>query len=725
MAKRLASFLFSFGLALGLLGFCTGAFSLWSEHGPLLAGSFSHTAVVALICIFIALTLLRFRVRELKLNLDGFGALPLMLFVSDWLTRGYNFFQGPLIRGEILLFSAIALVWFIPLRQRLSAMVALGAILIGASSFLIASHGRTLFSDDHATFIYRLSLLKDNFPDIPHYYPLWNAGLDARDFFATGALNIFLLASPLVYFYRVWDVYNAIVALVLFGLLPISVYYAARVECLSRRAASVAVILSLTSGLIWYRWGLKYGTLGFITTAAILPAVLALAFKIVDPSRNIKRAEAVIFVAASSLMLFWTPSALVLVPVFCYGIMYCRSVFAQKYIIWIVAGLLALNIPWMALFWSASNVGNFLKAEKPSHEVSTEETGPQTEQVAFRHRRSGFDLSKSLKVIRETAVSTNPLLWVWLIPGIFLLSTHSRRLFCVEAVWLIFLGSVLVPIKPQLEFDRMLLMLCLVGTIPCAAALDRYFEGTEKWATRLLPALSGGFLLCGPFVGGSVILNRSVEQYYFADTIVPDLAASIEQNAENGRALFAGFVLHEFSGGHIAPLTILSKTPLIASSPFHNLWRYTDAIPESFRERGKEGIDEFLDLMNVSLVVAHERTWRDYFLGRPEDFEVIWKEKGVLLFQRKKFVSSWFLSGQGEVLEQDSSGVTIRLHSAEALLKFRFFPFLKAPGCNISGKEVAPEVTLVQLTNCVPGEVVRLESIGPVRRLIGEAKLPW
>src|SRR5690606_34615165 len=106
-------------------------------------------------------------------------------------------FQGPSIRGELLLSALIAVVL---LQRRLFfTVLPWGVLLSGAFCwyfFLQEAGAELLFSDDHSTFVYRLTILRDTFPYIPFYNPQWNAGLDARDSFATGVLNLFFLSMP-------------------------------------------------------------------------------------------------------------------------------------------------------------------------------------------------------------------------------------------------------------------------------------------------------------------------------------------------------------------------------------------------------------------------------------------------------------------------------------------------------------------------------------------------
>jgi tetratricopeptide (TPR) repeat protein len=87
--------------------------------------------------------------------------------------------------------------------SRIGAERALRAVAIATIALCSASliaPGGLLFSDDHPSFFYRLSQLHDFFPHIPFYNPMWNGGVEAREFFPSGSLGIYLLFAPLLHF---------------------------------------------------------------------------------------------------------------------------------------------------------------------------------------------------------------------------------------------------------------------------------------------------------------------------------------------------------------------------------------------------------------------------------------------------------------------------------------------------------------------------------------------
>lgn len=719
----LSPLLLSVGATIVLFGVLSGRSYLWSASGAVLLPSGSYALVPGFFLIGAGLALARRMGVSPTLLPMGFVFGLLLVFFSDYICRSYSFFPGPTIRGEIILVGILATLAlrFYP-GTAIATFPAISAFVL-AYLFFHESDGRLIFSDDHATFFYRLTLLRETFPNIPFYLPLWNGGLDARDFFATGALNVYLLFAPLIHWFPLENVYNLIVVAISFIILPLSVFVAARIERLGPVPAALASTLALSSGLVWYRWAFKYGTMGFATSAALLPLTYALVSKLLREDGKISRLEVVLSFLVITLTLFWSLSGIVFIPALLAFLLQCRTMLRSSTVRKLAALLMIFNIPWIILFLSVSNVGGFLTSEKKSPEVSTEKLMPPEVQGQreYRHRSSSLNLKKSLKVLKEGMLSTNPLIPFLVIPGIVLLSAGSRVLFGSTLLWLLFLGTVAVPLKPQLELDRMLLLASILGCIPAGMALHHIITsyGTHRLSLIQTPliALTSGFLFLGPFVTGSVIQNRSLEQYSFADDTVLALRSAISKHIGAGRALFSGCVLHEWSAGHLAPLALWTGSPLIASSHVHDLWRYRDVIPGEFLARGDSGILDFLNLNNVSLVIAHDPAWREYFVARPAYFERVDQVGRFSFFTRKQYSPTYLLEGEGRVVSQGIDHIEIIPQTPALTIKFRYFPFLVSSTCTIVPKQVSQTIALIGLTGCKPGEAITIRSLSPLSRV--------
>jgi hypothetical protein len=232
----------------------------------------------------------------------------------------------------------------------------------------------------------------------------------------------------------------------------------------------------------------------------------------------------------------------------------------------------------------------------------------------------------------------------------------------------------------------------------------------------------GAFILIGPFSVSGILHNRSYDHFYFAEPVVQQLSEAIQQHSRGGRALFTGCVMHELSGGHLAPLSIWSQTPLVASSYAHNIWKYEQPIPKSYLIRDERGIRDFFDHMNATLVLAHEPEYRQRLASQPELYEERWRGGRFVLFERLTYESSYVLTGEVSSLSQNHNSVTVVPESASIVLKFRYFPFLTtdSESCSVRPYRVAPELELLELYGCRPKQQVTIRSISPLQRFMGE-----
>lgn len=710
--------LLSLAALLTLLGLSGGSWYLWSSSQPALIPSGKYVVMLAVGVGIVGLLGLKRRPSLKDFASPGIWALGLVaVFFSSWLCRPYSFFQGPEFRRELAVATAAALaISFMSWKRVLIALPVVTSIW-GIWTFLDQSGGALLFVDDHAMFIFRLKLLKENFPSIPFWSPLWNAGIDARDFFATGALNAFLIASPLVYLFPVESVYNIIIAAFLFVVVPLSSYLAARVLNAERVVASLAATLAMSSSLFWYRWALKYGTVGFIVSTSLMPLVVALYLRFISTPAPRWR-DIALLAASSTLMLLWSPSGIALLPLALFAIPKLPLIITSRRHLLTLLLIICLNVPWMTMMWKVSGVGRFLdsNAKKEITQTSQVEQGS----ITYRHRTEGVSFKKSLKHWQEASGSAHPLVVILVIPAILALAQPYRRVYGTTCVWLLLLGTVGVSLKPQLELDRMLVIGGLLASYPMASLIAQIFSQSARGAApRLTTALVGGFLLASPCAIHKMLTNQLFDKYSFAGPEVQRLSDSIATLSKGGRGLFTGCVLHQLSDGHLAPLPLWSNTPLIASSYAHNIWKYEQPIPESFLQRREEGIPRFFDLMNVTVVLAHEPDWRTYLLERPNLYTEKERHRDFIIFERNGYTSSYALEGAIADFSQDSNSATFTPLSSRVVLKYRYFPFLEsAAGCVIAPYPVAPDLSLVELSDCPVGARVTLKSVTPARRLL-------
>jgi hypothetical protein len=724
-------------LLLVILGLTTGTLRLWDLTGIELLPAGRYILGVALVSGLLSLAFFardrRPPSRE-ELADPRVWALGLVaLFISDWICRPYAFFQGPTIRGELILGALCSYALFKGRWRGLLVFLPVASSILLFHTFISVSKGALLISDDHAMFLFRLRLLKQNFPFIPFWSPLWNAGLDARDFFATGALNAFFLASPLLYIFDVERVYNVVVALFLWVLTPACTYAGARLVRFTRLESAAAATLVMCTGLTWYRWALTYGTMGFVVSSALLPLVTGLSVRFVSEEEPRTR-DLALLVTTVTLMLLWSLSGVALIPIAAVAVPYAiRILRSRKHLLTIVL-IVAINLPWMLMLWKVSSVGRFLNSDTTtvaahhnveaasiSQPVSAADNPEIPQGSTFRHKKGELSIRKSIDAWQESAGSLNPLIVILAIPSLVSLSGLTRRTFGLLTGWLVLLGTVGVSLKPQLELDRMIVMGAVVACIPIGRfIIDLFRNARLGHSYAVASSLVGAFVLIGPLAVSSILHNRSFDHFNFAEPVVRELGDAIKQHARGGRAVFTGCVMHELSGGHLAPLALWSETPLVASSYAHNIWKYEQPIPKSYLSRQEEGIREFFDHMNATLVLAHEPENRKYLTSHPELYAERWRGGRFTLFERLGYDSSYVLEGQVSALSQNDNSVTLVPESDRVILKFRYFPFLTTAeqSCSILPHRVAPEIEFIELNNCPPGKQVTIQSVGSLDRLL-------
>ncbi len=727
-------------LLLALIALSTGTLRLWDLNGPELIPAGRYAMGIA---ILTGVTYLLFSIRKRKFPSREELSEPrvwmlglLVLFVTDWICRPYAFFQGPSIRGELILLAIVAYVFLKRQSYAVMPLAAVATALFLFSTFIWLSRGRVLISDDHAMFLFRLRLLKENFPSIPFWSPLWNAGFDARDFFATGALNAFLIASPLVYLFDIEKVYNIIVAIFIWLLTPACTYSAARMLHRPREESAVAALLVMCTGLTWYRWALTYGTMGFLVSTALFPLAVGLSLRFIsDEAPRIR--DLILLVVVVTLMLLWSLSGIALAPLVIVALPYASRILRSRRHILTILVVIAINLPWVLMLWKVSSVSRFLSSDAKVETSVQVESNPRATSEAsqatlsqgstFRHKKGELSIRKSLDAWQQSAGALNPLILVFAIPALISLHGLLRRGFAAVTTWLVLLGTVGVSLKPQLELDRMIVMAAVIVCIPVGQFLMNLFRLSHHSRSHAFASsIAGAFLFTGPLSTSAILHNRSFDHFHFAEASVDELSEVIKRNAQGGRALFTGCVMHELSGGHLAPLALWSETPLVASSYAHNIWRYEQPVPKSYLSLGEQGIQDFFDDMNVTLVLAHEPEHRRELASRPSRYTELWRGGRFVLFERLGYKASYVLEGQTSSLIQDHNSVSLTPESTRVVLKFRYFPFLTTdiPECSIRPYPAAPELDLIELTGCPLGKQVTIQSITPKERLFGGAHSP-
>ncbi len=661
-------FLSSLGIFLIITSLIFGSFHIQIPFFIHLLGSTKITFGVGALLLLLGRDL---SIKTLKLLVPLSIAL---LGISHLATHRFFFLQSSPYRWNYLaaLVVGFILARFIGLKKSVVLLLAL-SILAPLSGFFITSEGRLLFSDDHPSFLYRLLLLWEEFPSIPFYSPQWNGGYDAREFFPSGSLAPFFIGFPLFLLLGVKESYNLIASFLVFVLPSLSVYFASRKLGQSKYASSFSAIVAGSSSSVWFTWGLTYGTLGFLVSASLAPWCYSFA-------ASYNRSSKILGILIFSLTLFWPLGGVIVLP--------ALLLLIKKRAFLFLLILSAIHLTWIPIFLSASKVGSFVQAE------NTERKKPSLAETP-------------LETFRDTFEKANPLI---LFIGSALII--RKKFLSLAALYLLILGVGGPVIKPHLEFDRMLIVFFLTLSIPLGALLASIRGLAQEGLLLTILTLS-------IFQITKISINKTPIIFHFEGSESKFVISEMERLKPTGRVLFAGFTLHELSGGHVALLPELTGAQMMASRYQHDTWKYQDIVPVSYRERGSKGINEYLELYNVEYIITHDDFWGKWYQKRNAEYLKMSEEKKFKIFRRLKFNSNWALEGEVSEVKQNRNSIELIPLSADVTIRFNYFPFLESSNCTIEGKNLGSEMNFIRLNNCPIGKKIVIKSLSPFNRILG------
>lgn len=418
----------------------------------------------------------------------------------------------------------------------------------------------------------------------------------------------------------------------------------------------------------------------------------------------------------SSLGLFWPLGIALYLPLILIALIKFRTVFEKsrrRKILALLFACGAIHSLWVFTSIRESRVFDFLqlKALPGVHGVQSagnakaESLAAQTSATNKPKPIISKKIAKSVKSLNESLKKTNPLFIFLLLPALYYLGRDKRvQLIALHLVWVIFLQLLGDTFKPQLELKRMVIPASYLMLVIAAIYLNQSLEnknllGWNKLTLAALRVIPLGFVFLSVIIPANAYSNRAYFHFKLADDAVQNLAQAIETHGGKGRTFFAGFILHELcsssfasqDGGHIAPLAAFTSKDLYASDFYHSKWTAVDPIPQSFRDRGPEGIESFLDLIYATAVVSHNSIWAKYFLAQP-NYKQVFEAGRFRLFVRTPKTTSYLVIGAGEVKSNDS-GISFTPRSISSILRYRFHPRLKP---NIAGVRLSPAPGFVE-----------------------------
>lgn len=620
----------------------------------------------------------RFTDRYLKITPPHVAlAVVVAVLLSDVTTRGFTFpgYESTLLNLGVVLLTLLLSKWV----NRLDVVLVPIALCLLAATFINHLGAELIITDDHPSFYYRLLQLKEHFPNIPFYNTEWNAGVEARDFFPTGVFSPFAAFISYAQVMSTEQAYNMTVLSAVLVLPALVIFCAAWMIGIN---PLLPALFAMAHNLLWLRYGLSYGTLGFLFSASFLPLLYAVCINInrlLTPLGFLIAIVAVILAPSSPLTLMMSAPAFAVLAYF-----FFKESWALKWRIASLAVLAALlHIPWALIFVEASRVVSFVQSTggKPI-------SGPTMN-------------ASTLEYLRDCFNSYNVTLAILVLFHLFYGRSVKDRLYQLFVVFLFLLAVFGHHVAPKLELERSLVVLSLFSTLSVGLLFNTPSRGRALLVGLAVLGIYGSFL---------TFSGRGIEKYAPKNEKLDQLVRAIGEHTKEGRAMIAGFTLHEFGGGHVAPLPKWAGVPMIASRFQHDRWQFEDVIPDSFRLRGKNGVVEFLKLQGVTTIITHDLFWRHWFAQRKKMFTQVYRMGRWRIYTFNSAEPSFFLQGSGEIkVEKDS--LHVRLDTPDAVIKFNYLPILTSDNCKLE-PYTQGEVTFIKISQCATTEWAHLKLKG-------------
>ncbi len=581
---------------------------------------------------------------------------PLILILSNHQFSGKTFFAHYFYIAELVLFISLLMICKPDLKKVTPVVLVIGLIGISYNFFFLLKD-TIIFSDDLPSFLYRAIILREANPIFPSWDPFWNGGTLTTGIYASAALTLLPFSS----FIDTFLSFNTIVWFIVV-VLPIGVSVVA-LRLLGVSSVSFGIILTLASSTIYYRWALKYGTLGYVLSShATLLALLVLT-KIISSENSAKYKaifNALVFVAA-----FWPLNLLNLLIPLMFGILNRKIIFKDLTILSTI-----LLIPFGLTFFGLSHSEKFL-----TWLSSPIDSGLPT-------------VPQSLKELtRETLLNFNPVITFI---GIFSLIKSNISLQ-VSALNYFLVTFLLGFYFPKLELVRVSGHFAMFLGIIVAAKYTKFIERLRGVPNYFLISL----VTVGIIQSAGIFSNQSFEKFALLEKPYKRFI-DWAKNQSHCKFMFLGHILHNFSGGHIYPLPFFTGKEFWSAYPFHSSWRPREIVPESAKT-SKLVLAQFLDFLEVKYVITDRRFWKRKLSRK---FKRVYQFDNFSVYLIKPLNKRKYEPSLNSIRFQLDSNTT------NLLIPYIYSKILKVKGCDGLSFKNLWGYNFIVLKNCQAGEVI-------------------
>ena len=580
-------------------------------------------------------------------------------FFLDWIGPGPTL-PVPLwgVCAWLVVVVAVVLTWRPGIvRWAIPTMLFLGVAWAGYR-FDVGTNGATLYRDDHASFLYRIWVFTQCFPEIRNYLPYWNAGVVDTAGLSSGIHGLCQIWWPLLLWFPVEQVYNGILSCTFLVLVPLFTLLALRACGLDWHECAVGGILSVGVSQHFFLWLLHYGTPG----ASLTMASLAFVTPLLLGATWLKRPGAALGVAlvpAAYLTVHWPPGALLMILLGLGVIFSWKRWTVQRWVFYATCGaavlLLFLRPICVLLFWDDTLAINVTSTDANAVSVW-----------------SSAGMLEAWNLLRAHVVEFNPLLIFLGLAGLVLAAPRPVRIFFAPIVVGMMLLTAFGPeLQPRLQLSRMAIPLAFVLVTPASVVASRLLRDRHP-ATAVPRALVLVLLAATLWNSARLYGNEGRAKYTTFDQCGETIVNWIKGlEPRDGRVLFAGSTVHGICCGHVAYLPILTGREMMACDYFHFPPYSVDyEYPPYAYLKDADTIFRFFDMNNVTHVITFRDPWKNFFATQPERIEKVQEMDDVVLYRvvRKP---NWFELGRGSVCAQPNR-IDVDLDDAEAEAVLRY-----------------------------------------------------
>ncbi|MCS6892957.1 MAG: hypothetical protein NZO16_00060 [Deltaproteobacteria bacterium] len=654
ISKTLGITILIYGLVGGGLYFPVFEFGLTDQF----RGTFVISAVLITIGFYLSP----------KLNFDPnvIALSPLLFLLSHNQFREHAFFNHYAFVVELVcLFCFIA-----TLKPSLKTITVLSLVLCIVGSFynfMTVLGNNPIFSDDIPSFVYRAFIIKNSNPIFPTWDPNWNLGNLWTDIYATAAI----LPTPLLNLSEKPLIFNSAIFIIVLLLPAVSTFLASRILNFPLTTSLLATLLALISTKELYKWGLHFGTLGYLISASFCVLTASTLIRILTKGAN-KLIYWSLFLF-TTITALWPLNLLPILMIVLFGIL-------NKKITWSTIAILALGVlPSLTFVFHGLTYSTVF------------------DKWLLMPVSDRFLKSESFKAFfREHFANLNPLL-MFFAPFALLSNRIELKVWFVAYLTIfLFVGYFM----PKLELFRVFAHFGII----CALLTARYLAAAIKICSRIAVSFIFALLLVSSIEIQTVFSNSSFEKFEkLSKPFQRFVSWAKNENKEN--MLFLGHIAHNFSGGHIAVLPKLTGDKFIAAYPTHKTWTPVDIIPHEHKN-SRLRVTFYLNLFCPDYIITDRRFWKRRVRERmPRVFQ--FENFSVYRFKFNPEKCKSTLKGEIKNLNESMNVLTFSSPKKQKyiVLKRNHSKVLGVQGCESLEPFEFHKFTFIKLSNCQQGEI--------------------